>query len=158
MRVPRTIDPVWPADQAFHELAALFDDYRVHYGRPSSPAVTRAWLVDQLTHRRLTVAAAFDEDRVFGFITIMVMPASLMLGAAWSIRDLFVAEQYRRRGIAQALVQYAIAEARAAGATRVSLQTETANAPALALYAAAGFQPVTGLELLSLNLDKLGDP
>jgi hypothetical protein len=34
----------------------------------------------------------------------------------------------------------------------VSVQTETGNTPALTLYAAAGFQPVTGLELLSVNL------
>jgi len=30
--------------------------------------------------------------------------------------------------------------------------TETGNTPALTLYTAAGFQPVTGLELLSIDL------
>jgi hypothetical protein len=34
----------------------------------------------------------------------------------------------------------------------VSLQTEADNIPALRLYTAAGFQPVGGLELLSLTL------
>jgi hypothetical protein len=34
----------------------------------------------------------------------------------------------------------------------VSVQTETDNAPALAMYTAAGFQLVNGLELLNLTL------
>jgi hypothetical protein len=37
----------------------------------------------------------------------------------------------------------------------VSLQTEPDNAPALALYTAAGFQPVNGLTLLNLTLVRL---
>ena len=37
-------------------------------------------------------------------------------------------------------------------AAAASLQTETANTSARALYAAVGFQPVDGLELLSLAL------
>lgn len=87
-----------------------------------------------------------------GFITATVVPASQMLGTAWSIRDLYVAPQHRRGGIARVLLRHVIDDARAAGAYRVSLQTEADNAPALRLYTAAGFQPVGGLELLSLTL------
>jgi ribosomal protein S18 acetylase RimI-like enzyme len=80
------------------------------------------------------------------------MPASLMLGTAWSIRDLYVAPQQRRSGIADALLRHVVDDARAAGANRVSVQTEADNDPALRLYTAAGFQPVSGLELLNLSL------
>ena len=80
------------------------------------------------------------------------MPASLMLGTAWVIRDLYVAPQYRRSGIARALLQHVVGHARAAGAYRVSLQTEAGNTPALRLYTAAGFQAVDGLQLLNLTL------
>jgi GNAT superfamily N-acetyltransferase len=80
------------------------------------------------------------------------MPASLMLGTAWSIRDLYVVPQRRRGGIARVLLQHVLDDARAAGAYRVPLQTEAGNASALRLYTAAGFQPVSGLELLSLSL------
>jgi ribosomal protein S18 acetylase RimI-like enzyme len=100
----------------------------------------------------MKIAAAIHADQVCGFITTTVMPASLMLGTAWSIRDLYVAPEHRRNGVARILLQHAIDDARVAGASRVSLQTETDNTPALTLYAAAGFQPVTGLELLSLTL------
>jgi ribosomal protein S18 acetylase RimI-like enzyme len=79
------------------------------------------------------------------------MPASLMLGTVCSIRDLYVAPRYRRTGIAGRLLQHAVDNARAAGAVRVSLQTEADNAAALRLYTAAGFRPVNGLTLLNLT-------
>ncbi|MEV4823919.1 GNAT family N-acetyltransferase [Micromonospora sp. NPDC049274] len=85
-------------------------------------------------------------------MTVTIMPASLMLGTAWSIRDLYVTPVYRRTGIANALLRHVIHNAGNAGAHRVSLQTETDNVPALTLYTDIGFQPVTGLELLSLTL------
>lgn len=82
-----------------------------------------------------------------------------MLGTFWSIRDLYVPPHHRRSGIANALLRHVIRNARAAGAHRVSLQTETDNTPALTLYTDIGFQPVTGLEILNLTFDPtLEDP
>lgn len=148
-----TIVPIALAHPAFDQVAALFDDYRVHYGQPSTPQITRSWLHDQIAQQRISVAAAVRADRVRGFITVTVTPASLMLGTSWSIRDLYVAPHHRRSGIANALLQHVIRNARAAGAHRVSLQTETDNIPALTLYTEIGFRPVTGLELLNLTFD-----
>ncbi|MGW4291624.1 GNAT family N-acetyltransferase [Micromonospora chersina] len=148
-----TIVPIAAAHPAFDQVAALFDDYRAHYGQPSTPEITRSWLHDQLAQHRISAAAATRADHVCGFITVTIMPASLMLGTSWSIRDLYVAPHHRRSGIANALLQHVIHSARAAGARRVSLQTETDNIPALTLYTDIGFQPVTGLELLNLTFD-----
>jgi ribosomal protein S18 acetylase RimI-like enzyme len=148
-----TVVPVTSTHPAFDQVAALFDDYRAHYGRPSAPEDTRSWLREQVTQHRLTAAAAIRAGDVCGFVTVTIMPASLMLGTAWSIRDLYVAPDHRRTGIANALLQHIIHHAGTAGAHRVSLQTETDNIPALRLYTDIGFQPVTGLELLNLTLD-----
>jgi ribosomal protein S18 acetylase RimI-like enzyme len=150
--VTASVVPITPSDHAFGEVAALFDDYRVHYGQLTSPQLTRDWLHDQIVQHRMNIAAAMHAGQACGFITTTVMPASLMLGTAWSIRDLYVAPQHRRGGIARALLQHVIDDARAAGAHRVSLQTEADNTPALRLYAALGFQPAGDLELLSLGL------
>ncbi len=143
---------VTSSHQTFGQVAALFDDYRAHYGQPPSPRLTREWLQEQLAQHRMTITAAVDAGRACGFLTIMIMPASLMLGTAWSIRDLYVTPERRRSGIARVLLQQVASEAQAAGASRLSLQTEADNGPALRLYTSAGFQPVTGLELLSLSL------
>ncbi|GAA1642638.1 GNAT family N-acetyltransferase [Actinoplanes couchii] len=146
-----TIVPVVPGHAAFDQVAVLFDAYRVHYGQPSALARTGSWLREQVAQHGLAVAAAIRGDQVGGFVTVATMPASLMLGTAWSIRDLYVTPHHRRTGIASALLRHTITGARAAGALRVSLQTETDNVPALKLYTAIGFRPVGGLELLNLS-------
>jgi GNAT superfamily N-acetyltransferase len=134
----------------------LFDDYRAHYGCPPSPQLTYDWLHAQVTRQAMMITAALRSGRACGFIAVSVMPASLALGTAWSVRDLYVTPAHRRRGIARVLLQHVIDDARQAGAHRVSLQTETGNTPALTLYAAAGFHPVTSLELLSVDLTREG--
>jgi ribosomal protein S18 acetylase RimI-like enzyme len=144
------------SDQVLGQVAALFDDYRAHYGLPPSPRLAREWLHEQLAQHRMMIAAAVDAGQACGFITTMVMPASLMLGTAWSIRDLYVAPRHRRSGIAHALLQHVVSGARAAGASRVSVQTEADNGPALRLYTAVGLHPVSDLELLNLHLSSAG--
>ncbi|WP_127501765.1 GNAT family N-acetyltransferase [Actinoplanes solisilvae] len=147
-----TIIRARPADEHFASVAALFDEYRVHYGEPAAPAETHAWLTEQVSTGRMSVAAVLDGPAVRGIITVAVMPASLTLGTAWMVRDLFVPPRARRQGIARALLHHVVGAARDAGALRVSLQTEIDNTAALTLYAEAGFRPVTGLELLNLTV------
>jgi ribosomal protein S18 acetylase RimI-like enzyme len=148
-----SVKPVTSVCRSFGQAAALFEEYRSHYGQPPSPEATRMWLGEQLTQERMFLDAAVDDGhQLYGFVTTTVMPASLTLGVAWSIRDLYIVPRHRRAGIARRLLEHVVTNARAAGALRLSLQTETDNASALALYAAAGFQPVDGLELLNLAL------
>jgi GNAT superfamily N-acetyltransferase len=139
-------------DVLFDQVCELFNNYRVHYGHPSASEITQRWLQEQLAEQRLQVAAAAIDNRALGFITTTVLPASLTLGTALLIRDLYVDPLHRRGGIARVLLQHAIEAAGARGAARLSLQTEPGNKAALALYTAAGFQPVGGLVLLNLNL------
>jgi ribosomal-protein-alanine N-acetyltransferase len=49
---------------------------------------------------------------------------------------------HRRRGLAAALVDALLAEARARGAARAFLEVRASNAAALALYAQRGFVPI----------------
>jgi len=54
----------------------------------------------------------------------------------------------RRCGTGRALLQAVRQAATAAGATRLSVQTEPANTAALQLYRTSGFTPVHGIEAL----------
>jgi ribosomal protein S18 acetylase RimI-like enzyme len=53
---------------------------------------------------------------------------------------LVVAPDWRRRGIGQALVEYAIEQARAAGASRIDLTANSEQQGGWALYRSLGFQ------------------
>jgi len=58
--------------------------------------------------------------------------------AAW-LEDCVVHPDYRRRGIGAALLAHVLEQARALGATRVTLLTDSDNARAQALYRRLGF-------------------
>jgi ribosomal-protein-alanine N-acetyltransferase len=61
---------------------------------------------------------------------------------AYHVHVLAVAGEARRRGLGTALLAAALAEARAAGLTRVHLQLRASNLAALALYRRLGFAAV----------------
>ncbi|HWS38916.1 MAG TPA: GNAT family N-acetyltransferase [Actinoplanes sp.] len=143
---------VTPGSPVFPETAALFDEYRIHYGQPTDPATTTEWLSTQLTEGTLNLTTALYDGRPTGFITTVRLPASLRLGTICSIRDLYVTPASRHTGTARALLTQVITEARAAGALRVSLQTEPQNSAALALYTSMGFHQVHDLTTLNLLL------
>ncbi len=58
------------------------------------------------------------------------------------IMNLAVRPAFRRRGIARLLLDAAVRAARTEGATAVVLEVREGNAPAVALYAAAGFRTI----------------
>ena len=127
----------------FGDGAALFDEYRRHYGANPAPEAAESWMRDQILADRMRLFAAVPDGRVRGFCTVAVVPASLTLRTVWLVRDLYVDPGSRRTGLGRALLTHVADAARAEGAHRLSLQTEPTNARALELYARAGFEPVT---------------
>ncbi len=57
------------------------------------------------------------------------------------ILDVAVSPTHRRRGIARALMETVLGDARKNGVETVFLEVRTSNAPAIALYTALGFTP-----------------
>lgn len=74
-------------------------------------------------------------------------PAGVLLLAdmpewgSWDISYVGVVPEVRRRGIAEALIQLATAEAGSAGVGELTAAVDTRNQPAWKLYARLGFQP-----------------
>lgn len=62
------------------------------------------------------------------------------LGRFPEVNGLGVAEAYRRRGVARALLRAAVGEAVRRGSDRLGLAVEPDNAPAVALYRGLGFE------------------
>ena len=63
--------------------------------------------------------------------------------------DVMTSPAHRRRGVARALLTIALNNARAAGATRVSLRVLADNVAALALYAALGFEQAPRIDVVA---------
>ena len=145
-----------PAADQLIGVAGVFDQYRRHYGQPVVPGQTLAWLIEQTSHRRLAIFAAHVEEDLAGLATAVIVPASLRLGCSWQLRDLYVVPGARRGGVARSLVGAVRQAATAAGAIRLSVQTEPGNIAALQLYRTSGFVPVKDVQILALALQRGG--
>lgn len=67
----------------------------------------------------------------------------------WVIGNVSVLPEYRRRGIARALVEASVDYAREHGATRILLDVVEGNTPAVKLYETLGFERFSGESQLS---------
>ena len=130
------------AQPLFSEAAELFDEYRQHYGANPAPEAVEGWMRDQVISDRARVYVAADGQRAYGICSVAIVPAALTLRTVWLVRDLYVPLPARRHGVARQLLTDVAEEARAQGAHRLSLQTDTANTRATSLYASSGFVPL----------------
>jgi GNAT superfamily N-acetyltransferase len=68
------------------------------------------------------------------------------------VQDLFTLPEARQKGVARALLQYAIQLARERGANRLQLETDLDNTPARSLYQTTGFEWLPGKQVYMLFL------
>ncbi len=85
-----------------------------------------------------TVLVAESAGRLTGFASLRLVP-SLDPAPHSELTDLFVAEGFRRRGIASALVARREELARSRGATQVIVLTGSSNRDAMAFYRSLGY-------------------
>lgn len=126
-----------PAD--LDALALLFDAYRQFYGQPADLPRARQWLRDRLRFGESVVLVAARDGKAVGFVQLYPMYSSVRTARTWILNDLYVDAAARRGGIARTLLDAAADFARADGAAGISLETTRDNAPARALYRAAGW-------------------
>lgn len=120
-------------------VAPLFDAYRGFYGQPRDLARARAWLAERMQRDESVVLLAQRDGAIVGFAQLYPMFSSVHTARTWILNDLYVDTAARRGGAARALLDAAAASARDGGAGAIALETSRDNAPARALYRAAGW-------------------
>jgi GNAT superfamily N-acetyltransferase len=134
---------VWVAQPGEAEtVAALMVAFRDHlgYGWPSDNAFLAGVerLLDDANTEFLLGAPDADAPPA-GVCQLRYRWGLWRAGVDCLLEDLYVTEATRGSGLGRALVEGAKARARERGARRMELDCNEANAPALALYASAGF-------------------
>lgn len=120
-------------------LASLFDSYRRFYQQPADLARAKAFLQERLQRDESVLLVAERDGTAVGFTQLYPMFSSVRAARLWILNDLFVAATARRGGVARVLLDAAAAFAREDGAAGIMLETTRDNAPARALYRAAGW-------------------
>jgi len=120
-------------------IAPLFDAYRRFYHQPGDVDRARDFLRERMLHSESVVLLAQRDGTAAGFTQLYPLFSSARTARLWLLNDLFVAEGARRHGVARALLDAATDFAREQGAAGLMLETMADNAPARALYRAAGW-------------------
>jgi putative acetyltransferase len=81
-----------------------------------------------------------EGGEIVGCVALMALP-----DGGFEVAKMAVADSHKGRGLGRALMAACVEMARAAGAPRLYLETNSALAPALGLYRAFGFQELTGM-------------
>jgi ribosomal protein S18 acetylase RimI-like enzyme len=138
-RLPATVTVRKATIHDLDALAPLFDAYRQFYKKPSDLSTATRFIAERIRHSESTILVAVEDGVVLGFVQLYPTFSSVSAGRIYILNDLFVADEARKRGVARLLLRAAAEFAKAAGAVRMTLQTELSNAAARALYEAEGW-------------------
>lgn len=95
------------------------------------------------------------ENQIIGFAGLRIVPYLFYAGTHAELTELFVEENYRRKGVGNALVEYAEHVARERNAEELILHTSQDNQGGREFYTAMGFEEweiVMGKSLISSSV------
>jgi ribosomal protein S18 acetylase RimI-like enzyme len=123
-----------------HIVTKLFDDYRVFYKFPSDIPLAERFIKERLEKNESVIFVALADDGTpIGFTQLYPLISSGRAIKNWVLNDLYVAPDYRKQGIGEALIKTATEFATADGAAFLQLETATDNYNAQRLYENIGF-------------------
>ena len=98
------------------------------------------YLANLLRSETFIALAAFDGETAIGGLAAYVLPKFEQARSEIYIYDLAVAGDYRRQGVATALIQHVRREAAELGAYVIYVQADYGDEPAVALYTKLGIR------------------
>lgn len=124
-------------------ILPLVAGYRAFYEQPPDADRERAFIESHLRDRTSVVYLADVDGETAGFVQLFKTYSTVHLEPCWILEDLFVAEEYRHRGVAGALLARALEHVRDDGAAGMFLETAHDNVAAQALYEKSGWKRET---------------
>lgn len=122
------------------ETAILFDQYRQFYKQVQDLIGAEAYITERLEKGDSAIFLAKDGDEYVGFTQLYPTFSSIGMKRAWILNDLYVAENARKQGVGEKLLDRAEAFARKTGAGSIALSTAPDNEKAQRLYERKGYE------------------
>lgn len=124
------------------QVSVLFNEYRIFYGQQSDPEAARSFLYNRIAHRESILFVIKDRvmNTAIAFTQLYPSFSSISMKRSWILNDLYVAEAYRGRGVAQLLLDSAMEYAKQTHAKGIALSTAIDNERAQAIYERNGYK------------------
>ncbi|WP_044478197.1 GNAT family N-acetyltransferase [Paenibacillus antibioticophila] len=124
------------------ELVAIFDQYRIFYNQAADPEGASQFLFERFEHQESIIFIARDiqTGRAVGFTQLYPVFSSISMKRSWILNDLYVIEEYRKRGGATQLLNSAKEFAILTRAKGIELSTSHLNLSAQSLYESIGYK------------------
>lgn len=120
-------------------LLPLVQAYRVFYEQEPDSQHEREYVERHLRRNTSAIYIAETGGAICGFMQLFKTYSTVYVSSCWILEDLFVASEFRRIGVAGALLSRALQHARDDGACGMFLETGHANLAAQALYEKSGW-------------------
>jgi len=121
-------------------LTPLFDAYMVFYRQESNPEKHRTFLNERIRQKEAEIfLAVADNGEGMGFTLLYPTFSSVSQARIFTLNDLFVHNNHRRKGVASELMKAAGNYCQSLGAVRLHLETESDNHSAQKLYEREGW-------------------
>lgn len=126
--------------QHIEPVARLFDMYRQFYDCEPDLDLAAQFIGERIRNRESTIFVAKNADaKICGFVQLYPSYCSVEAIKIQILYDLYVKEENRKQGIAEALMRRATDYAREVGAGRIDLLTGKTNKPGQHLYEKLGY-------------------
>jgi ribosomal protein S18 acetylase RimI-like enzyme len=143
--LPLTIRNATPDD--LDAIAPLFDAYRLFFTKAPDIEVSRRFLGERLERGESVVLAAFDGETAAGFLQLYPLFSSWYAKRQWFLSDLYVAEEFRERGIGKRLVKASIDFAKQTNARAILVELPHSEPHLVKFYGELGFAKDSVFEL-----------
>ncbi|MCW3087726.1 MAG: family N-acetyltransferase [Sediminibacterium sp.] len=121
-------------------IAVLFDQYRVFYKQSSDLPGAKQFLTDRLQQDQSVIFVVLLDGKIVGFTQLYPVFSSVGMKRAWLLNDLFVSEESRGSGAADALLKAAQDMGTETSSRWLMLQTATLNHRAQRVYERNGWK------------------
>ena len=121
------------------QIAVLFDQYRIFYNQEADLIGATRFLEERIKNRESVIFLAYDDNQPVGFTQLYTTFSSVSMSPVYILNDLFVSQSHRKKGIGEALLNYAKQHCTQMNYKGLALETAVDN-PAQKLYERLGWK------------------
>lgn len=143
---------VQATEEHLEVVSSLFDQYRQFYLQDKNLMAARRFIKQRLENNDSIIFLAMDDEhKGMGFTQLFPSFSSVGMQRTYILNDLFVAPEYRKQGVAKALMNTAKGFATKNEAMAIKLATAKSNIAAKALYEELGYSLIDSFDYYTIK-------